>query len=71
MILKELRFTDALGRISIFLPLTYNGEVRNLTWPQVIDISKIRDKQVVGTSDLIKFWKLEKILLKTVGVAQA
>ena len=63
MILKELHLTDALGRISIFPPLTYNGEVRILTWPQVIDISKIRDIQIVGTSGLIKFWKLEKILL--------
>ena len=71
MILKELRLTDALARISIFPPLTYNGEVRNLTWPQVIDISKIRDIQVVGTSALIKFWKLEKILLRTVAVARA
>ena len=71
MILKELHLTDALGRISIFPPLTHNGEVRILTWPQVIDISKIRDIQIVGTSGLIKFWKLEKILLRTVAVAQA
>ena len=71
MILKELRLTDALGRISIFSPLTYNGEARKLTWPQVIDISKIRDIQIVGTSGLIKFWKLEKILLRTVAVARA
>ena len=71
MILKELHLTDALGRISIFPPLTHNGEVRILTWPQVIDISKIRDIQIVGTSGLIKFWKLEKILLKTVAVARA
>ena len=33
------------------------------TWPQVIDISKIREIQVIGTSGLIKFWKLENILL--------
>ena len=71
MILKELRLTDALGRISIFPPLTYNGMARKLTWPQVIDISKIRDIQIVGTSGLIKFWKLEKILLRTVAVARA
>ena len=71
MILKELHPTDALRRISIFPPLTYNGEVRILTWPQVIDISKIRDIQIVGTSGLIKFWKLEKILLRTVAVARA
>ena len=71
MILKELHLTDALGRISIFPPLTHNGEVRTLTWPQVIDISKMRDKQIVGTSGLIKFWKLEKILLRTVAVARA
>ena len=71
MILKELHLTDALGRISIFSPLTHNGEVRILTWPQVIDISKIRDIQIVGTSGLIKFWKLEKILLRTVAVARA
>ena len=71
MILKELHLTDALGRISIFPPLTHNGEVRILTWPQVIDISKIRDIQIVGTSGLIKFWKLEKILLRTVAVARA
>ena len=71
MILKELHLTDALGRISIFSPLTHNGEVRILTWPQVIDISKIRDIQFVGTSGLIKFWKLEKILLRTVAVARA
>ena len=70
MILKELHLTDALGRISIFPPLTHNGEVRILTWPQVIDISKIRDIQIVGTSGLIKFWKLEKILLRTVAVAR-
>ena len=70
MILKELHLTDALGRISIFPPLTHNGEVRILTWPQVIDISKIRDTQIVGTSGLIKFWKLEKILLRTVVVAR-
>ena len=71
MILKELHLTDALGRISIFPPLTHNGEVRILTWPQVIDISKIRDIQIVGTSGLIKFWKLEKILLRTAAVARA
>ena len=71
MILKELHPTDALRRISIFPPLTYNGEVRILTWHQVMDISKIRDKQIVGTSGLIKFWKLEKILLRTVAVAPA
>ena len=71
MILKELHLTDALGTISIFLPLTHNGEVRILTWPQVIDISKIRDIQIVGTSGLIKFWKIEKILLRTVAVARA
>ena len=71
MILKELHPTDALRRISIFPPLTYNGEVRILTWPQVIDISKIRDIHIVGTSGLIKFWKLEKILLRTVAVARA
>ena len=71
MILKELHLTDALGRISILSPLTHNGEVRILTWPQVIDISKIRDIQIVGTSGLIKFWKLEKILLRTVAVARA
>ena len=71
MILKELHLTDALGRISIFPPLAHNGEVRILTWPQVIDISKIRDMQIVGTSGLIKFWKLEKILLRTVAVARA
>ena len=71
MILKELHLTDALGRISIFPPLTHNGEVRILTWPQVIDISKIRDIQIVGTSGLIKFWKIEKILLRTVAVARA
>ena len=71
MILKELHLTDALGRISIFPPLTHYGEVRTLTWPQVIDISKIRDIQIVGTSSLIKFWKLEKILLRTVAVARA
>ena len=71
MILKELHPTEALRRISIFPPLTYNGEVRILTWPQVIDISKIRDIQIVGTSGLIKFWKLEKILLRTVAVARA
>ena len=71
MILKELHLTDALGRISIFPPLTHNGEVRTLTWPQVIDISKIRDIQIVGTSGLIKFWKLEKILIRTVAVARA
>ena len=71
MILKELHLSDALGRISIFPPLTYNGEVRKLTWPQVIDISKIRDIQIVGTSGLIKFWKLEKIPLRTVAVARA
>ena len=70
MILKELHLTDALGRISIFPPLTHNGEVRILTWPQVIDISKIRDIQIVGTSGLIKFWKLEKILLRTLAVAR-
>ena len=70
MILKELHLTDALGRISIFPPLTHNGEVRILTWPQVIDISKIRDIQIVGTSGLIKFWKLEKIMLRTVAVAR-
>ena len=52
-------------------PLTHNGEVRILTWPQVIDISKIRGIQIVGTSGLIKFWKLEKILLRTVAVARA
>ena len=45
--------------------------VRTLTWSQVIDISKIRDIQIVGTSGLIKFWKLEKILLRTVAVARA
>ena len=55
----------------IFPPLTYNGEVRILTWPQVINISKIRDIQIVGTSGLIKFWKLENILLRTVAVARA
>ena len=71
MILKELHLTDALGRISIFPPLTHNGEVRILTWPQVIDISKIRDIQILSTSGLIKFWKLEKILLRTVAVARA
>ena len=72
MILKELHLTDALGRISIFRPLTHNGEVRILTWPQVIDISKIWDIHTnVGTSGLIKFWKLEKILLRTVAVARA
>ena len=71
MILKELHLTDALGRISIFPPLTHNGEVRILTWPQVIDIWKIRDIQNVGTSGLIKFWKLEKILLRIVAVARA
>ena len=71
MILKELHLTDALGRISIFPPLTHNGKVRTLTWPQVIDISKIRDVQIVGTSGLIKFWKLKKILLRTVAVARA
>ena len=71
MILKELHLSDALGRISIFPPLTHNGEVRILTWPQVIDISKIRDIQIVGTSGLIKFWKLEKMLLRTVTVARA
>ena len=54
-----------------FPPLTHNGEVRILTWPQVIDVSKIRDIQIVGTSGLIKFWKLEKILLRTVAVARA
>ena len=70
VILKELHLTDALGRISIFPPLTHNGEVRILTWPQVIDISKIRDTQIVGTSGLIKFWKLEKIRLRTVAVAR-
>ena len=70
MILKELHLTDALERISIFPPLTHNGEVRILTWPQVIDISKIRDIQIVGTSGPIKFWKLEKILLRTVAVAR-
>ena len=70
MILKELHLTDALGRISIFPPLTHNGEVRILTWPQVIDISQIRDIQIVGTSGLIKFWKLEKIMLRTVAVAR-
>ena len=71
MILKELHLSDALGRISIFLPLTHNGEVTILTWPQVIDISKIRDIQIVGTSGLIKFWKFEKNLLRTVAVARA
>ena len=71
MILKELHLSDALGRISIFPPLTHNGEVTILTWPQVIDISKIRDIQIVGTSGLIKFWKFEKILLRTVAVARA
>ena len=71
MILKELHITEALGRISIFPPLTHNGKVRILTWPQVIDISKIRDIQIVGTSGLIKFWKFEKILLRTVAVARA
>ena len=71
MILKVLHLADALGRISIFPPLTHNGEVRILTWPQVIDISKIRDIQIVGTSGLIKFWKLEKILSRTVAVAWA
>ena len=71
MILKELHLTDALERISIFSLLTHNGEVRILTWPQVIDISKIRGIQIVGTSGLIKFWKLEKILLRTVAVARA
>ena len=71
MILKELHLTDALERISIFPPLTHNGEVRILTWPQVIDISKIRDIQIVGTSGLIKFWKLEKILLRIVAVERA
>ena len=71
MILKELHLTDALGRISVFPPLTHNGEVRILTWPQVIDISKIRDIQIVCTSGLIKFWKLEKLLLRTVAVARA
>ena len=55
MILKELHLTDALERISIFPPLTHNGEVRSLTWPQVINISKIRDIQTVGNSGLIKF----------------
>ena len=71
MILKELHLSDALGRISIFPPLTHNGEVMILTWPQVIDISKIRDIQIVGTIGLTKFWKLEKILLRTVAVARA
>ena len=52
-------------------PLTHNGEVMSLTWLQVIDISKIRDIQIVGTIGLIKFWKLEKILLRTVAVARA
>ena len=52
-------------------PLTHNGEVRTLTWPQVIDKSKIRDIQIVGTCGLIKFWKLEKILLRTVAMTRA
>ena len=60
-----------VGKDFNFSPLTHNGEVRILTWPKVIDISKIRDIQLVGTSGLIKFWKLEKILLRTVAVARA
>ena len=60
-----------VGKDFNFSPLTHNGEVRILTWPQVIDISKIRDIQNVGTSGLIMFWKLEKILLRTVAVARA
>ena len=53
MVLKELHLTVALGRILLFPPFTYNGEVKSLAWPQVIYMSKIRDLQVVGTSDLI------------------
>ena len=45
MILKELRRTDAYPsnwndfNIS---PLTYNGEVIEVTWPQVTDIKTLR-----------------------------
>ena len=38
MILDDLSRSDAYKRYLFFSPLTYNGEVTKLTWPQVDDI---------------------------------
>ena len=73
MLLKELRRIDAypLNRKSTDIsPLTYNGEVTSLTWPQVTDI-KILDRQVVDGSGFIKFWKFENIWFRTAAVVRA
>ena len=44
MILDELSRSDAYLRYLFFSPLTYNGEVTKLTWPQVNDIKNPKDK---------------------------
>ena len=52
-------------------PLTYNGEVTKMTWPQVIDIKKIWDIQVVGTDALMYRWKFQISQSITVALARS
>ena len=42
MILGDLGSSDAHQRYFILLPLTYNGEVMKLEWPEVTDIKNPR-----------------------------
>ena len=61
MILKEFCFSEAYfvnGTDFNISPLTYNGEVKKLTWLQGTDV-KIRDIQVVGTSNVIQYQSLK------------
>ena len=54
----------------IFCPLTYNGEVAKMTWPEVTDIKKIRDIRFVGTDELIIFWKVRNFPWNIVAVGR-
>ena len=50
-------------------PLTYNGEVIEMTWPQVTDI-KIWDIQVLVTLPLTQLWKFESVRKNTLAFAR-
>ena len=52
-----------------FFPLPFNAMVTKMTWPQAIDIKKIRDLQVVCIHAIIASCKLQVILSPTVTLA--
>ena len=56
-----------------FSPLTYNGEVKKLSWKKIcIDlrssIQKIRDKQVVGSCGLVTSCKFQSVRSSTLAL---